>query len=233
MELWSQDWFEQLYEDSCSVMAFGEVFIPVLKKILSRQSRKLSADWKHPDLETRIQVAERLLALQKGKAPKPVNNTERLTDNLLWAFIQETRSDPAVALPIAFPDGAPLPEVRKNLISDMRVFIEKIGELQPGTIAESGFEFGPMMQFAEPAKQSARSFPSEAGRYSLVKDKLLHLFPADAGIDDLLRLPFSPSDELNFEEHDHNLNTWLELSQPMYTRASNHGGHYVLHLNHA
>jgi hypothetical protein len=69
VQLWSQDWFEQLYEDACSVLAFGDVFVPVLEKILRRQARKLTADWKHPDLDTRIQVARRLLALQKGNAP--------------------------------------------------------------------------------------------------------------------------------------------------------------------
>jgi hypothetical protein len=36
---WSQDWFEQLYEDACSVFAFGEEFVEVLRKILGRQER--------------------------------------------------------------------------------------------------------------------------------------------------------------------------------------------------
>ena len=70
---WSQDWFEQLYEDACSVFAFGEEFVEVLSKILSRQERKLTADRKHPDLATRLQVAHRLLALQNGEG-SPADN---------------------------------------------------------------------------------------------------------------------------------------------------------------
>ena len=78
VEIWSQDWFEQLYEDACSVFAFGKDFVSVLEKILSRQARKLTADLKHPDLNTRLLVANRLLALGQGNAPAPQNDTERL-----------------------------------------------------------------------------------------------------------------------------------------------------------
>jgi hypothetical protein len=74
--MWSQDWFEQLYEDACSVFAFGDEFVRVLQTILSRQERKLSADWKHPDLNTRLIVARRLLALKK-ETPPSLRHLER------------------------------------------------------------------------------------------------------------------------------------------------------------
>ncbi|HET9907041.1 MAG TPA: hypothetical protein VFQ23_10380, partial [Anaerolineales bacterium] len=143
-EIWSQDWFEQLYEDACSVFAFGEEFVSVLKTILGRQARKLTADRKHPDLGTRIQVAKRLLALQKGSAPAPVTATDRLTDNLLWAFLNQKRTDLVSALPVAFLDPAGLPEVRRELVNQMQIFNETFGDLEGGTIHVTPFEFGSM-----------------------------------------------------------------------------------------
>jgi hypothetical protein len=224
-KMWSQDWFEQLYEDACSVFAFGEEFVRVLQTILSRQERKLIADWKHPDLDTRLAVARRLLALRKGNASfPPAPGAETLTDKLLWTFINQAKPDPAAALPVAYSDPLPndLPEVRRKLIGEMQTFNQNFGNLDAGTINEERFDLGSMSGFAEKASQ--RYIP-ETERNSRVRDKLLKIF-LDANVDDLLKTPFSPADELSF--YDHTANQF----PVMYIGGSGHGGHTVLHLRH-
>lgn len=222
-DIWSQDWFEQLYEDACSVFAFGESFVPVLEKILGRQARKLSADRKHPDLTTRIQVAKRLLALQKKAAPPPANNVERLTDDLLWAFIDQNRSDSVSALPVAYLDPENVSQARQEVIDAMRVFNEKFGDLL-GTINEERFDFGHMAAFSGDRKSA--SYISEDDRAARVREKLLELF-ANSDLNGLLNIPFSASDELDFESH-----TAADQWQNMYIGSSSHGGHNVYHWGH-
>jgi hypothetical protein len=226
-EIWSQDWFEQLYEDACSVFAFGKEFVSILEKILGRQSRKLTADLKHPDLNTRLQVAQRLLTLHEGNAPDPANAVERLTDNLLWAFIKEKRSDPVSALPVAYSEPKDIPEVRRELIDAMRGFNEKFGDLAGGTIHEEHFDFGPMLAIMEKASERQYSIPDEE-RTTRIEKKLLSLF-GDGGVDRLLNIPFSPTDEFDYATHNHSgLVTTLYLGP----YSSNHGGHYVIHGFH-
>jgi hypothetical protein len=225
-ELWSQDWFEQLYEDACSVFAFGKDFVSVLETILSRQAHRLTADRKHPDLKTRIRVAERLLALHQGNAPDPANVEERLTDNLLWAFIQEKQSDPVSALPVAFSNPREVPPVRQELIDAMRSFNEKFGSIANGTIHEEHFDFGPMLAIMEKASARQYAIPDEE-RTSRVEAKLLRLF-SDASVEGLLNTPFSPTDEFDFATHTHPVVTALYLGP----HSSNHGGHYVFHFTH-
>jgi hypothetical protein len=121
-----------------------------------------------------------------------------------------------------------VPEVRRTLIGDMKVYNEKFDQLQPGMISQTGFEFSPMMDFAQQASHSGRRFPSEVERNVLVRDRLSNIFPADARIDDLLKIPFSPIDELDFATHTPD-DTW----QIMYIGSSTHGAHYVIHYSHA
>lgn len=222
---WSQDWFEQLYEDACSVLAFGEEFVSVLEKILSRQERKLTADRKHPDIKTRLQVAHRLLALQNGDTSAPTTNAERLTDELLWKFIQQTRNDPVAALPVAYTK-ANMTATRQDLLGAMRDFNTNFGNLDEGTIHEQPIDLGPMSDFADRPSQSAKSYVPDDFRTSHVRGRLDMLFE-DKSVEGLLKKPFSPSDELYFYEH--TADDW----GLMYIGSSNHGGHYVVHWSHA
>jgi len=223
-DLWSQDWFEQLYEDACSVLAFGESFVPVLEKILGRQPHRLSADRIHPDLETRIQVARRLLALQRGDAPAVANNVERLTDDLLWAFINQKKSDPISVLPVAHLDPKSESKDRQKVIKDMQLFNEKFGDLL-GTINEIPYGFGPMDAFASDPNQKSASHLSKNGGSAGVREKLLSIF-ADPSVEGLLNVPFSPTDQLAFEGH-----SVTDQWQDMYI-GSNHGVHYIYHWGH-
>lgn len=225
--IWSKDWFEQLYEDACSVFAFGDAFVPVLDKILRRQAHKLTPDRRHPDLETRLAVARRLLQLRraelrKGDAPAPVTDPERLTDELLWAFIQKHRDDPVAGLPVAFADPAEMPEVRRDLVQKMTFFIEQFGDF-----AETPVDFGAMAGFEEPASEKVQRAVVSDDRSALVQERLDDIF-GDSDLKALITKPFSPSDELEFYEHaaDADFQT-LHLGG-----ASSHGGHYVLHLSH-
>lgn len=222
---WSQDWFEQLYEDACSVFAFGDEFVEVLRKILSRQERKLTADRKHPDLATRLQVARRLLALQNGDAPPPATNAERLTDELLWVFIQQTRNDPVASLPVAYAK-ARMTATRQELLDAMRDFNASFGNLNEDTIHELPIDLSPMSDFADRPSQSAKSYIPEESRTTRVQGRLDKLFE-DKSVEGLLKRPFSPSDELYFYEHA--ADDW----RIMYIGSSTHGGHYVIHWSHA
>lgn len=230
-EIWSPDWFAQLYEDACSVLAFGDVFVPVLEKILGRQARKLTADRRYPDLDTRLQVARRLLVLKKeektpqGEKTEPRTPAETLTDKLLWAFLKQTRSDPVAGLPVAFSDSEDLPEIRRQLIADMEDFNTKFGDLSRGIHEkETPLGVGAMAAFGESGvKQTTADI---ADRPALVKDKLLELF-RDADLDGLLKRPFSPSDEVNYFEHS-GTDDW----QYMYINDSTHGAHTVYHFGH-
>ena len=230
-EIWSQDWFEQLYEDACSVLAFGEVFVPVLEKILGRQARKIYADRRYPDLATRLQVAKRLLVLQKEEGTPqeertpPATPAEKLTDNLLWAFIQKTKSAPVASLPVAFsgPDG--VSEIRQKLIGDMRDFNAKFGDLS-AEINETLLDFGAMEAFGKPRPNVKPSQADSTDRPALIRGKLHDLF-GGANVDELLERPFSPSDEMNYFEH-----TGTDVWQTMYINSSSHGGHSVYHFGH-
>jgi hypothetical protein len=226
-ETWSQDWFEQLYEDACSVFAFGKDFVSVLERILSRQAHRLAADRKHPDLKTRIQVAQRLLARQEGNARDTVNVVERLTDTLLWAFIKEKQHDPISALPVAFSNPREVPEVRHELIDAMRGFNEQFGSLADGTIHEEHFDFGPMLAHIEKASASQYAISDEE-RTSRVEAKLLKMFE-NPSIESLLDTPFSPIDELDYANHTHQ-GTVADLY--LGRNSSNHGAHHVLHFYH-
>ncbi len=222
---WSQDWFEQLYEDACSVFAFGEEFVEVLSKILSRQERKLTADRKHPDLATRLQVAHRLLALQNGEAPPPTTNAERLTDELLWAFIQQTKDDPVAALPVAYAKAG-MSATRQELLNAMQDFNASFGNLNEGTINELPIDLGPMSDFADRPSQSGKSYIPEESRISRVSGRLDELFE-DKSLEGLLKRPFSPSDELDFAGHAADQRGFMEV------RSSTHGVHGVIHFSHS
>jgi hypothetical protein len=203
-KIWSPDWFKQLYEDACSVLAFGEVFVPVLETILGSQVYKLTADSRYPDLQTRLDVARRVLALQKGDPTPPATVAEKLTDQLLWAFIQENGHD---ALPVAFEDPLSKPPVRLELIARMKEFIRKFGDLS-GRIHESPLPFGAMTYLDRP---------------TVIRSKLLELF-GGSDTQTLLDKPFSPSDGLNFWAH-----TAEDQWQNMYLTGSAHGPHTVYH----
>ena len=204
--------------------AFGEEFVSVLEKILSRQAFKLTADRKHPDLATRLQVARRLLQLQKGNEPSPTTDAERLTDELLWAFIQETRSDPSADLPIAYSDIARDSELRKQLVGDMREFNQNFGSLEEGTINEIRFDFGPLADFAQKASQQQAAYLSDDERNLRIKEKLGKLFE-NSDIDNLLSTPFSPSDELDYATHTRDQSGEMIVSHPY------HGSHTVYHYS--
>jgi hypothetical protein len=221
-EIWSPDWFAQLFEDACSVLAFGDVFVPVLEKILGRQARKLTADRRYPDLDTRLQVARRLLVLQKGGRSRAVTPAERLTDKLLWAFIKKHESDPVAGLPVAFSNPEARPEIRQQLIDTMQDFNTRFGDLATG-INETPLDLGAMASFGESSVRVKEGVSASAGRHEQVKEIVQRLF-GNYDVDGLLEKPFSPSDELNFFEHGPG-DSW----QNMYINDSTHGPHTVYH----
>jgi hypothetical protein len=238
-EIWSRDWFEQLYEDACSVFAFGEEFVSVLHAILRRQEHRITADRKHPDLATRLAVARRLLALQKGNAPPPASHAERLTDTLLWRFIEQNRYDPVAALPVADADPERMPEVRRYLVDQMKDFNQTFGDLDGGTIYEEHFKFSEMVKFGDKASKEKDGFPPDQSAAARIEENLLERF-GDDDVDHILDKPFSPEDELTFAEHTHRSGRnegvrpqrkpkWPRLI--MYIN-SNHGGHQVIHIRH-
>lgn len=220
-KIWSRDWFEQLYEDACSVFAFGDAFVPVLEKILGRQARKLTSDRKHPDLDTRLQVARRLLKLREGNAPAPVTDAECLTDDLLWAFLQQHRSDPVAGLPVAYADAKNIPPVRRELTEQMNFFVEQFGDF-----AETPVDFGAMAGIRDAASEKIQQATFLGDRPARIQERLDEIF-GDSDIQGLISRPFSPSDELSFYEH-----TADDVLQTMYIGSSGHGGHYVFHVSH-
>jgi hypothetical protein len=165
--------------------------------------------------------------LQEGTAPAPQNETERLTDELLWNFINRMKTDPVARLPVAYTSRGNMPELRRELIRKMKEFNDAFGDLETGAISETRFEFGPMTSFAQKASQAAYNYVSDEQRTVRVKEKLDEIFK-DAGVNELLAKPFSPSDELNFYEH-----SATDFWQTLYIGSSSHGGHYILHLSHA
>ena len=234
-KIWSKDWFEQLYEDACSVFAFGEAFLPVLEKILRRQEGKLTADHKHPDLKTRLEVAQRLLQLRKLKgkenAPDPVTDAERLTDELLWAFIKQHESDPEAGLPVAFADPAAMPPVRQELVEKMTFFIEQFGDF-----AEIPVDLGALRSFEGPANEKVQQaiIEPESDRYTHIQERLEGIF-GEADLQKLLTTPFSPSDELMFNEHVHVDRNGNAVQIPFWKEFivdSGHGRHNVPHGYH-
>lgn len=59
---WTEDYLEEIFEDACSVLVFGEKFIPIFEKILNRTyAEPLSGDTRHPSVSTRINMAKLLL----------------------------------------------------------------------------------------------------------------------------------------------------------------------------
>jgi len=56
---WPADWMEELFEDGCSVLAFGPDFLPILESILRRYSA--DSDMRHPPIDIRLDVARLLL----------------------------------------------------------------------------------------------------------------------------------------------------------------------------
>jgi len=215
-DIWPQDWFEQLYEDACSVFAFGETFIPVLEKILGRQAHKLSSDKKHPDLDTRLRVARRLLVLQNEDAPAVDPGTpEQLTDDLLWVFIQQQRPDSDAYLPVAFSGYKAESDLRKNLVDEMESFNKSFGDIH-GEIVEKPYEFHSLI-----SRNQEQTVYEE--RITLVKELLQSIF-RDAGIDELLNTPFSDSDELT-DFVGHNREQWGSMS----ISSNDHGSHTVWH----
>lgn len=129
--IWSLDWLEQLFEDACSVLAFGDDLIFVFEKILGRESVKLKGDRRHPDLATRVTVAKRLLALKNNTAGKPADQVERLTDELLWNFLINQAVDSPGYLPLVFESPEKIPALRKDLMNVMGEYRKAFGSVSP------------------------------------------------------------------------------------------------------
>jgi len=91
---WSEDWVEEVFEDSCSVLTFGEVFIPILENVLNRQTP--SSDARHPDPDTRVRIAKRLLHIDVKAPSKAKESIEiELVKGLLNIFLKNN-----IALPL-------------------------------------------------------------------------------------------------------------------------------------
>lgn len=60
---WPQAWFDELYEDAISVLSFGEPFIDIFHRILSREEIRVEGDGSHPPMSIRLNIACRLLEL--------------------------------------------------------------------------------------------------------------------------------------------------------------------------
>jgi hypothetical protein len=57
---WCVDWFKELFEDTWSVLTFGEPFLGYLEDVLTRNAKR---DSRHPPLEIRLSVAKEVLKL--------------------------------------------------------------------------------------------------------------------------------------------------------------------------
>ena len=135
--IWPLEWLEQLFEDACSALAFGEDFIFAFEKILSRTASKLTADRGHPNLSTRLRVARRLLALKNGPEAAPVDSVERLTDELLWSFIKKQEAGSDGYLPVAFEKPGDTPDIRRKIIDIMREFRNASNTVSPYPVSLS------------------------------------------------------------------------------------------------
>ena len=92
LKLWTLEWFVQFYEDACSVIAFGPIFIGVLDRILRRNSNRLSGDKTHPDRDTRLEVAKNIWEHKKnpGAFENWIVDDHSENENVahaLWNFI--------------------------------------------------------------------------------------------------------------------------------------------------
>ena len=199
IELWSIDWLEQLYEDACSVLAFGDVCIFVLEKILSRNLSKLTSDRKHPSLGTRIQVATRLNERKKGSQEPPRNHTEELADALLWNFIVSQKDEPEHRLAVAFEKPDAVPAKRQELIAAMEEFKAKFDQsATEQSVLQNLIKKYVNREaiFAQSIQQAVSSVSGEIknSRFAAERKK---------GVDALLAVSFSETDQLNIASHNH------------------------------
>ncbi len=95
---WSQDWVEELFEDACSVLTFGEVFLPVLETILQRSE---NSDTRHPPVEVRKRIASRLLDKTVHSSDPEQEKIESDVVKRLFKLI----NDNGLKLPFASPDA--------------------------------------------------------------------------------------------------------------------------------
>ena len=197
---WSLDWLEQLYEDACSVLAFGDVFVFVLEKILSRNPAKLSSDRKHPNLEIRLGVANRINELKKGSGQPAKDRTEELADKLLWDFIISQKDNPDCALPVAFETLDDVPPARKTLIKAMEDFRDNFDKY-----SSSSDIFRNVITAFTPRDQIYyQSPPTDIApeRKRMINEKF-SFAEIKEDVDSLLTLAFSSTDELDINSHNH------------------------------
>jgi len=194
--IWSIDWLEQLFEDACSVLAFGDDFPFVFEKILGRNLSRLNGDRRHPDLPTRLKVAKRLLALKQGSVAAPSDADERLTDELLWSFIQQQTVGSEGYLPVAFEKDTDVPDLRKKLIAVM---------------AEFGKVFGVPSPYPASLVQKVKALPEQESRTppdsvptlipnQVMQTKLNELF-ANSELKALLEVELSQTDPFDIRWH--------------------------------
>jgi hypothetical protein len=82
---WCVEWFEELFEDSFSVMFIGEPFLDFFQDILSRNPVD---DGRHPPLDVRLKVAKELLRLMSSEAaPKEPTTVEESAAQQILKFI--------------------------------------------------------------------------------------------------------------------------------------------------
>jgi len=216
---WTLDWLEQLFEDACSVLAFAEKedsFIFVLEKILSRNVNKLTDDQKHPDLSTRLEVANRLLENKRGTAKPSKSNNERLTDEVLWGFITKQKPGTPGYLPIAFEYYDDAQGTRKQLIEVMRDYKANFTN-QPLVIDGMTTKLdGEKAQKLLPAEQTYH--PSQ---YSQKPNQTSSIFEnTKKSIEELLRVSLSEADEGDIKDHTHpdNGNTHQDMTINVHGR---------------
>ena len=111
---WSEGWVEELFEDACSVLTFGEPFLPVLETILKRSSG--NADKRHPNIQTRVRVARRLLSLNVD----PLEADQEAIENDVVRKITDLLDAYGLRLPVRFPERET--DIHRGLQNLMRKF---------------------------------------------------------------------------------------------------------------
>ena len=222
--IWSLDWLEQLFEDACSVLAFGEDFIFTFEKILSRTASKLTADRAHPDLPTRLKVANRLLALKNGSAPAPADVTERLTDELLWSFIKKQTAGSDGYLPVAFEKPGELPEIRRKLIDIMGEFKQAAGVLSPYPASLSG-KVRDLL--GSDRLQNTQAQPVAGFLMQNDLTRQLDKHSANSDLNALLEMELSHTDDLDITGHGSNS---AHRNMYIYVHNQDHKIYYASHV---
>ena len=100
-EGWCVDWFKELYEDACSVIAIREPFLTFFQDILSRHP---ASDQRHPPAKVRLSVAKELLNLiaPDRQIPNKPSPMEKATAEQILRFMSLLMvNSPLVEIPAA------------------------------------------------------------------------------------------------------------------------------------